>query len=267
MRKYFQIFKLSLISEFSYRFNFILWRVRNVLQILVVFFFWNNVFGGQNEDLFGYNKEKILTYVFGVLVLRAIVLSARAVDVAGEISSGNLTNFLIKPLSYFKYWFTRDIASKTLNLGFSLLEIVLLYFLIKPPIYIQSDPLTILGFLISLFLATVLFFVILFLVNCVSFWMPENAWAAQFLFIGIILEFLAGGIFPLDVFPKPFFSFLSYLPFYYILFFPLQVYLGKIEYFLMIKGISVSLFWFVILSFLLSKTWKAGVKFYNAEGR
>lgn len=231
MRKYFQIFKLSLISEFSYRFNFILWRVRNVLQILVVFFFWNNVFGGQNEDLFGYNKEKILTYVFGVLVLRAIVLSARAVDVAGEISSGNLTNFLIKPLSYFKYWFTRDIASKTLNLGFSLLEIVLLYFLIKPPIYIQSDPLTILGFLISLFLAVVLFFVILFLVNCVSFWMPENAWAAQFLFIGIILEFLAGGIFLWMFFLNHFFLFFLICLFTIFYFFRCRFIWGRLNIF------------------------------------
>jgi len=222
---------------------------------------------GQKEELFGYNKEKILTYVFGILVIRAIVLSARAVDAAGEISSGDLTNFLIKPLNYFKYWFTRDVASKFLNLGFSVLEIVLLYFLVKPPLYIQSDFLTIIGFLTSLFLAIVLFFVILFLVNCVSFWMPENAWAAQFLFIGIILEFLAGGIFPLDVFPKPLFSAVSYLPFYYLLFFPLQVYLGKIGYLLMIKGLFISLLWVLILSFLLSKVWKAGIKAYNAEGR
>ncbi len=267
MHKYFQVFKLSLISEFAYRFNFILWRFRNVIQILVVFFFWNSVFSGQNEAVFGYNREKILTYVFGILVLRSIVLSSRAVDVAGEISSGNLTNFLIKPLGYFRYWFTRDVASKVLNLGFSVLEIALLYFLIKPPIYVQSDFLTIVGFLISLSIAVVLFFLVLFLVNSVSFWMPENAWAAQFLFIVIILEFFSGGIFPLDVLPSSLVSLFSYLPFYYLLFFPLQVYLGKVSYILMFKGIFISLLWLLILWFCLSKVWKMGVREYSAEGR
>jgi len=101
----------------------------------------------------------------------------------------------------------------------------------------------------------------------ISFFMPENAWAAQFLFIVIILEFFSGGIFPLDILPEFLFKIFSYLPFYYLLFFPLQVYLGKIGQFLVFKGIIIAFLWFIVLSFALLKVWRWGLKAYNAEGR
>jgi len=116
MKKYFSVFKISFQQEFVYRLNFIMWRLRNVMQIFLVFFLWDTVFSDPKRVVFGYDREKILTYVFAILIVKAFVLSARAVDVAGDIARGDLTNYLLKPVSYFKYWFTRDISSKSLNL-------------------------------------------------------------------------------------------------------------------------------------------------------
>ena len=94
MNKYLQVFKISFAQEFAYRFNFIMWRVRNVLQIFLVFFLWSTIFSDPDKVIFGYNKDKILTYIFGIMIMKALVLSARVVDVSGEISRGDLTNYL-----------------------------------------------------------------------------------------------------------------------------------------------------------------------------
>jgi len=267
MKKYRQIFKISLMEEFAYRFNFLLWRLRNVIQILILFYFWNSVFSGQTNELFGYDRSRILTYVFGTLILRAIILSSRAVDAAGEIAGGDLTNMLLKPFNYFKYWFLRDASSKSLNLVCSAIEISVLFVCFRPQFYFQKDLRFWALFLIALALAVLLFFLILFLVNAVSFWMPENAWAAQFLFIGIILEFLAGGLFPLDILPPTALRIISFSPFYYLLFFPLQVYLGKVSFFSAFKGIILALIWLGLLFLGLKKVWHSGLKVYGAEGR
>ena len=101
-----------------------MWRVRNVLRIFLVFFLWDSIFSDPGRTLFGYDRSKILTYVFGILIVRAFVLSARAADVAGEIANGDLSNYLLKPVSYFKYWLTRDLSSKVLNMGFAGVEAV-----------------------------------------------------------------------------------------------------------------------------------------------
>lgn len=265
--KYIQIFKISFAQEFAYRLNFIMWRIRNVMQIFLVFFLWNSVFSDPTRVVFGYDREKILTYVFGILILKAIVLSARTVDVAGEISRGDLTNFLLKPVSYFKYWFSRDISSKALNLGFAAIETLILFIILKPPFFIQTDPAVLLVFATALVIAVILFFALLFLVNIVAFWMPENGWAAQFLFIVIITEFLSGGVFPLDIFPAAFQKVLYFLPFPYLLFFPLQVYLGKIGGTQAWGGILISAFWALALLVCLNFVWNKGIKRYAAEGR
>lgn len=267
MKKYLQIFKLSFQQEFAYRLNFVMWRVRNILQIILLFFLWSSVFKDPQTEVFGYNQEKILTYVFGILILRAIVFSARAVDVAGEISNGDITNFLLKPVSYFKYWATRDIASKVLNLSFSVFEITVLFLILKPSLFLQTNPVALFAVLISLTMAVILFFCLLFITNMSAFWMPENGWAAQFLFIAIITDFLSGGVFPLDILPLAFQKVLYSTPFPYLLFFPLQVYLGKIAGLEVIRGLVTSFAWVFILFVAVKFIWVKGLRRYSAEGR
>ena len=244
-----------------------MWRFRNVLQIFVVFFLWSAVFTNPETVVFGYDKSKILTYVFGILVLRALVLSSRTVDVAQEISSGNITNYLLKPINYFKFWFTRDISSKALNISFAIVEIVILFFILKPPLFIQTNPMILLSFFISIILAILLFFLLLFITNLINFWMPEAGWPVQFLFVVIIMEFLSGGVFPIDILPILIQKVLYVLPFPYLLFFPLQVYLGKIDLMESFQGIVIASSWVVFLWWALNQTWQKGIKHYSAEGR
>lgn len=267
MKKYLSIFKISFAQELAYRANFIMWRVRNVLQILLVFFLWSTVFTNPQTELFGYNRDKILTYVFGIFILRALVLSSRAVDIAGEISRGYLTNYLLKPINYIKYWFTRDISSKVLNLSFATIEIVILYFILRPTFFIQTNPLQIFLFLVSVMFAVVMFFGLLVLVNFVSFWFPEGGWASQFLIIVIFTEFLSGAIFPIDILPNTIQNVLYALPFPYLMFFPLQVYLGKLSMGATLQGLLVSGTWMVVMIIAMNQVWARGIKRYSAVGR
>ena len=267
MAKYLTIFKISLQQEFVYRASFIMWRVRNVLQIFLVFFLWDAVFSQNDRFIFGYDRGKILTYVFGLLIIRAAVLSARAVDVAGEVSRGDLSNYLLKPVDYFKYWLTRDFSSKILNLGFAAVEASLLYLILKPPFFLQTSPVFLFSFLLSLVLAIFIFFVLLFMTSAVPFWMPELAWGAQFLVVAIVVEFLSGALFPLDILPQTWLNILYLTPFPYLIFFPLQLYLGKVQGLAIVKGLLIAFGWSAILWFLLGKIWQRGLKVYQAYGR
>jgi ABC-2 type transport system permease protein len=267
MKKYLSIYKISFAQELAYRANFIMWRVRNVLQILLVFFLWSTVFTNPQTELFGYNRDKILTYVFGIFILRALVLSSRAVEIAGEIARGDLTNYLLKPINYIKYWFTRDISSKALNLGFATVEIVILYIFLRPTFFIQTNPLQIFLFLASIVLAVVMFFGLMVLVNFVSFWFPEGGWASQFLIIVIFTEFLSGAVFPIDILPEAIQNILYALPFPYLMFFPLQVYLGKLSMNVTLQGLLISGIWMIVMIFAVSQVWARGIKRYSAVGR
>lgn len=267
MNKYLQVFKISFAQEFAYRANFIMWRVRNVLQIFLVFFLWDTVFSDPSRIVFGYDRARILTYVFGLLIVRAFVLSTRAVDVAGEISRGELSNYLLKPISYFKYYLTRDISSKSLNLIFALVETIVLFLLLKPPFFLQTNPINLTLFVLSIAIAIFIYFVMLFIVSSVPFWVPEAGWGMHFLITVVAVEFLSGALFPLDILPEIIQDFLYLTPFPYLIFFPLQVYLGRIAGFALIRGIVISGIWTVILYFVMNAVWKRGLKAYQAHGR
>ncbi len=267
LKKYFQIFKTSFNQEFAYRLSFVMWRVRNVLQVLVALFLWDTIFSGDRNELFGYDRNKILTYVLGLVFVKAFVLSARSQDVAGEIARGEIINNLLKPVDYFKYWLTRDVSSKVLNLVFAVGEFFLLYLIFKPPFYFQENIFQIFLFSVSICLAIFIYFSILFIVNTIPFWAPELAWGGHFLITVIMVEFLSGIFFPLDILPDKFLNILNFTPFPYLIFFPLQIYLGKISGFSAIKGIFVCVSWVLILLFLMKFVWQKGLKVYQVYGR
>jgi len=267
MNKYLQVFKISFAQEFAYRVSFIMWRVRNLLQIFLIFFLWDTIFTQPDRVVFGYDRAKILTYVFGILIVKALVLSAKAADVAEDIARGDLSNYLLKPVNYFKYWFTRDISSKFLNLIFATVEFSLIFIILRPTFFFQTDTIQILSFLASIAVAVLIYFSLLFIVSMVPFWAPELGWGSHFLVTVIVVEFLSGGLFPLDILPSGIQGFLNLTPFPYLIFFPLQVFLGKVTGLALIKGILISISWSLILFYLMKRLWYKGLLVYRAEGR
>lgn len=262
--KYLQVFKVSLSEMFIWRLNFVLWRLRSVLQLLVLYFLWSVVFG-QQDVAFGYTKEAIFTYILGTAFMRSMVLSSRSVDVAGEIHSGRLTNFLIRPVSYISWWLTRDISDKLVNLIFVFVELSLIYYFLRPPLFIQSNPTFVVLAIFVSFLALILYFYLSFLLSMVAFWVIE-VWAPRFLAM-VIVEFLSGGTFPIDILPAPVVLFLKATPFPYLIFFPLKIYLGQVPITQIFLGITVMLFWMVIVWWSVQIVWQKGLRVYSAEGQ
>jgi len=267
MYKYWQIFKTSIVQEFAYRLNFIMWRIRNIIQILIFFFLWDAVLSGNNNQIFGYTRTQIFTYAFVLIIVRAIVFSVRSNDIAGQISNGELTNMLLKPINYFRYWITRDVAYKFLNILFGLVEALALILILKPNIFIQSNPVYSLTFIVSLILSIFIYFSILMMTSFIPFWVPELAWGAQFLVTGVVVEFLSGASFPVDIFPKAIYQILMLTPFPYLIFVPIKTYLGIFSYQVVFQSLLIGFVWSVVLFKLSQIVWKKGLKVYEGVGR
>lgn len=266
MQKYLTIFAISWQNEFTYRLNFILWRLRNILRFLMVYFLWQGIFVS-NNSIFGYSQPQMFTYVFMVLVVSTLVLSAPSSDsIGGEIGSGDLSNYLVKPLNYLKYWFTRDISSKIFNFMFASIEISLMWLLLHPQIQMPDNILNILGFLTSLLLAIGIYFLVVVSSRFVSFWAPESTWAIAFVVI-VLIEILAGGIFPLDILPKSINILLQFTPFPYFLYYPVAIFVGKITGLELLRILGQSLVWLIIMFGLTKILWKKGLLVYASEGR
>ncbi len=259
--KYLETFKIALINELVYKPSLVMARIRNILTITLLFYLWAAVYRG-NTSAFGFGREAMLTYVFGLVFVKAVVTNSKASALAGEISGGGLTNYLLKPAGFFKFWLARDLASKLLHLGLSFFEVLALFLLFRPGLFWQTDLFALLSFVILLAFALLTFFFLLTTVSMIPFWLPEQTWPPVFLFL-TTTDLLAGGIFPLDVFPEAIRTLLYLTPFPYLVYVPLKAYLGTSENFLVLGSIVWCLATFLLMKFV----WQRGLRVYRAEGR
>lgn len=266
MQRHLIIFSASLQNEFVYRLNFILWRFRNVLRLLMTYFLWRGIFTNQSE-VFGYGQGEILTYVFLILIVVSIVMSAPSGDnIGSEIANGDLSNYLVKPINYLRYWFTRDLASKALNLSFNALEVSVLWLWLRPDIKLPSDLLTWLGFMLSMVIAIGIYFFFSVGLRLIAFWTPENIWPIAFLTY-VLLETTSGAVFPLDILPQNIQTALQFTPFPYLIYYPIAIFLGKIQGLEMLRILIQASIWLFITYKVTFFVWQKGLKVYGAEGK
>jgi len=263
-KKYLAIIKISLLSVMAYRLSFLMWRIRTIFTFLTIFYFWSSVIP-QNNSLFGYSHSQMLTYVFGITIIGIFVFSSSTNSVGEEINDGNLSNFLLKPINYFSYWLTQDLGDKIVNLAFTIIELLILFLLLRPPIFLQKDLVTILLTVFAGLIAAITYFFINMLMGFIAFWNPE-IWAPRFIFF-VLLGFFAGQYFPLDILPKPVFEFFQLLPFAYLLYFPVKVYLGQLVFGQVVQGFAVGIGWSIVIFFIMIFVWKRGLRSYSAQGR
>lgn len=248
----------------AYRLNFVMWRLRGVLQLLVLYYLWLSLLP-ENATLFGYTQSLILTYILMATVFGAVISSTRLGGLGEEINNGNLSNLLIRPVHYFYVWIATDLGDKIMNISFSAVEVTLLVLLLHPPLFIQTNIFILLGTAASILLATALYFIISMLLGTVGFWSNET-WAPRFIFT-ILLQFFSGSVFPLDILPTSIYNFFIATPFPYLLYFPLKLYLGQLSPIQVMQTLIISGIWVLISFLLLQKVWAKGLRLYTAQGR
>jgi ABC-2 type transport system permease protein len=119
-------------------------------------------------------------------------------------------------------------------------------------------------FLFSLVLAALLQFFLFEALSLLSFWI-ENTYGIRFT-MRIIMEVLGGAIIPISFFAEILEKIFLFLPFQYLIYMPMKIYLGKISLGQIPLELSKELGWIAGLAILNGILWKKGVKQYVAMG-
>ncbi len=263
LRKYRAIFTISWQKELEYRFNFFLGRLRNITVMLLLYFVWLTL-TARSGAFAGYTRTELITYVFGINVLRAVVFGTQSRQVATDINDGSFSAYLTMPVNHFLRTFSSELAQRSVYLLTSTVEVCLFALLLNVDIFVQSDAVMLTLFFTSLVLASALYFMLSYLVSLFAFWSRE-AMGPRFLFEWI-LEFASGAYFPLDILPAGFLIFLKCLPFAHIVFLPMQIYLGRLTIAGALLGIVAQMFWIGAFGLVVMFVWRTGLQKYTGEG-
>jgi len=263
MRKYWFVFSLYWQEGLARRSSFITERLRALVVLVSFYYFWKAILSDQ-ASVAGYSAAAMLTYLLGMNVLRSLVFASQSWEVAMEINQGRLSTYLIRPINFMAYTFFRDLSEKSINLTSAIIEVAGLVFIFKMNVQWPQNATTWLYFALACLGGMVMYFILSFMVACWGFWTAESGgprWMME-----LFLEFSAGAFFPIDVLPPRIQEVFMLLPSPYMVFFPLQVFLEKVDSHSLINGFASQLFWIALFGLATRLVWQKGLRYYSAQG-
>ncbi|HEV8058492.1 MAG TPA: ABC-2 family transporter protein [Gemmataceae bacterium] len=264
VRKYVKIMRVSLSERLTYRFDFILSTLLRFLPMVTTILLWQAVFVGQTS-IAGFDRNEMIAYLLLVHIGRMFSsMPGLAAGIARDIRDGSLKKYLLQPIDMLAYLVAYRVAHKIAYIITSALPYGLLFFLCRGYFDRFPDALTLLAYLVSLFMGFLVGFFFEACIGTAGFWFLE---VTSFLYvINTVNFFISGQMFPLDLLPPFWSGLLKALPFQYMAYFPTMIFLGKIHGMQLVWGLLGELAWalgFILIARLL---YKAGLRRYSAYG-
>lgn len=262
MRLYMKTFLIGLQQAMQYRLRIIINILVGFIPVIINCLLWIAIYRSVNfAEIDGFTCKEMISYLIMALIINNY-LGAGASDytISEDIKNGGLSKFLLKPINNFLYYITTSLPESVFYLIciFSPIMIALYALVLK-----QRSPLTIVLSIVVLFLAYILHFMLNYLIGLLAFWTTS---VSSFIYMkDEIINFLSGNILPLSFFPALFIKISNFLPFQYMVYFPINAFLNE-SVPSICKGMGIQCLWILILYVIIKLVWSRGLKRYSSVG-
>ena len=254
--------RVTLKEGFAFKFEFFAWTIIMPITILIFYFLWHSVFTYNGlQEIRGMGFSDLIIYYVLVLVVSSLSYASVVDDLAVRIRRGKFVVDLVQPIGIVQRYLSEFFGYKTIVVIVQILPIAIVAAVLLRP---QVEAINMALFSISLVLASIMSFLIWFGVALLAFWMKTVNGVSMAVW-GVV-NILRGGLFPLTFFPHTVLSVLNVSPFPYLMFIPIQIFLGKISVSNALFSIGVQLFWIVILLLLVQWILSKGVRLFTGVG-
>lgn len=266
MRKYSQVMKINLQISLTYKWNLLLSSLMDIFRIAAEIAFWKVLFDASSDSVInGYDFNSIITYYIFMFIIGTVMnVSSTGIKIANDIKNGTLNNLIVKPINYIGYYFSEAISQKVVQLFIVVLTFIPLLLIQASNISLGINLEQLLLFPVILLLSLLLNFFINVIISLLVFWITE---VTSFFFLkDILLDFLSGRVFPIDLLPKSILNIFGVLPFMYCTFFPITILTKGISNEAFFKGLFLQIIWTAVLYISIKVLWKLGIKKYSGTG-
>lgn len=265
MRKYIELIVLNLKSSLAYRAEVYFSLLKTILLLVVQIAIWRSLFGNDvavqlktgSIDL----KDMINYGIISTFI--SIVISNGVIQIMGDkVRTGNIVMELIKPLHLMGNILSQVIGSCLFRLLYIVLPLTVIMFIIYG--FYFPSPVTFFLYIVSFINAFLIFFLISYAISLTAFYYFE-IWHFERL-LDDIVKVMSGSLIPLWFFPSKLLKIIDYLPFKYIYFMPINIYLEKIELGESIRALVIQVIWIVLIFLLVEIMWKRVMKRIVVQG-
>jgi len=226
--KYASVFNIGLQNTFVYRWNYFLRALFGLVPLAGTVFLWSAVFKESGGGLHGYDYGlMIYYYLLTLLVSNLVVPTEDEFQIAADIREGQINALLTKPMSYLAYRTSIFFSGRLVYSFVTLPPIIVIFIYFREYVVLPDDPMVYVLAAISTVMAAFIQFFITYSLAMFAFWILE---ISTIVFIVYSFEYFLGGqMFPIDIMPPTVYAVMKWLPFYYELYCPVAIFLGRLK--------------------------------------
>jgi ABC-2 type transport system permease protein len=266
LQKYINICRTALIERLAYRGDFFLGTLLRFLPMLTTILLWTAIYRGAETDklsLFRFNE--MIAYLMLVHISRMFSsMPGLSTGIARDIRQGDIKKYLVQPLDMIGWLLAYRVAHKIAYIITAVPPYAIIFGLAWS--FFDTAPWgwQLLAYLLSLILGFVIGFFFEVCIGCIGFWMLEVT--SILYIITTVTFFVSGQMFPLDLLPGGWSTFLKALPFQYLAYFPTMVFLNKITGPELVTGLLIGIGWATGCVLLARFLFRKGLQRYSAFG-
>jgi len=255
----------GLQNAMEYRVNFLISLLAIAIPLIMQLYLWTAIFNNSNQQkVYGYTFSQMIIYVVLAGLLSKFVATGFESRISEEIKNGGLSKFLIKPINHFWYTISCFIGEKVIHMGFMTIIIGIVLLILNRVYGLIITPERVGLFILATIFAIAINFLLFYLLGLTSFFMSET-WGILY-GANLAVTIISGGILPLETFGPTLLQVFAYLPFKYIVYFPISIISGRMAVGEIFDGYLIQVLWIILLTILAKIVWKKGLKKYIAAG-
>ena len=259
---YRQQFRTTFASFIQYRASIFIWTIDRILEPLIYLVVWSAVARATGGSVGGFSVGQFAAYFIVMMLVTQVTYTWVMYEYEYKIRHGSLSFALLRPIHPVHTDLVDNISSKLITLPLMLLAATVLVLVFKPTF---SPPLWAAAlFVPALLLAFSVKFVVEWTLALSAFWTTRVSAVNQGYFVAAL--FLSGQMAPLSLLPYPLQVAASFLPFRWMISFPVELLLGRLDAGQALIGLAAQGAWLALGLLLLRTVWRAGVRVYSAVG-
>lgn len=234
------------------------------VYFLVQYFIWKAVYHN-HHSFSGLSLEQMITYFAIASLINYIIMDFADWNLQMLIQTGKFLTFALRPMSHVYFAFCQKVGHRILGVIFEFIPLFLIFtFILK----IRLFPARAFWAVISIALGFIMMFLVDYCVGITAFWLTRTSGVRRMFLL--LRDICSGVLVPLTLFPDILQKVFFILPFQFITYVPVRVFIGSYElggYSCTIPHIvsiqAVAVLFMMVFTFLFSRQ---GMKQFTGVG-
>jgi len=255
-------FKVSLATELQYRLEVLIWLFGSTLEPIVYLVVWSTVARANGGSVGGYTAAGFAAYYIVMMLVNHMTFTWIMFEFETRIREGAFSPKLLRPIHPIHADVADNVTYKLVGLV-ALVPVAIILSIVFGATY-PVTPVRVLAFVPVIALAFALRFAVEWTLALLAFWTTRVSAINQMYNLAVL--FLAGQMAPLSLFPAPVQTLAAILPYRWMVAFPVELILGRVDRSGIFTGIAIQLGWLAVSLIVLNVTWRFAARRYSAVG-